>query len=219
MKKLIMIAVALFAACDTPTVPERFLRDVYDFRLLTPAPVTLRWPTGSTVRLFIVPDDDAARTQYLRDAVTHGIEVWNGAALYGEVTLVETSSLQEADVVVEYSHVVSPVELANCSPSGGIAVTTFCLTSDGANLRPFPLTGGGESGVKFVLTVRVTLQMTDVDVRRLVTHELGHVLGIAQHSRLSTDLLYDGTLVVDQPSPRDRATLQMLYHTVPDITP
>jgi predicted Zn-dependent protease len=215
----VALACTVLAACDTPTVPQRFLRDVYDFRLLTPDPVTFRWPTGSTVRLFVVPDDDAARTQYLRDAVTHGVEVWNQAAIYREVTLVETSTLQEADVVVEYSHVISPVELGNCPPSGGLAVTTFCLTPDGEHLKPFPFVSGGQSNVKFVLTVRVTLQTNEEDVRELVTHELGHVLGIAQHSAKQTDLMYGGTLLRDDPSPADRATLQVLYHTVPDITP
>lgn len=219
MKKLIVGLAALLAACDTPTVPQRFLRDVYDFRLLTPDPVTFRWPTGSTIRFYVVPDDNASLTQYLRAAVTHGVEVWNQAALYGEVELVETTTLQEADVVVEYSHVASPVELGSCPPSGGLAVTTFCLTEDGENLKAFPFVNGTQSRVKFVLTVRVTQQTSEEDVRELVTHEIGHVLGIAQHSPKQTDLMYGGTLLRDDPSPADRATLQVLYHTVPDITP
>ena len=220
MRRWTLAACALIAACDSPTVPERFLRDVYDFRLLTPDPVTFRWPQNSTVRFFVVADaGDAARTQYLRDAVTHGIEVWNQAALYGEIELMEAGSLQEADVVVEYSHVTSPLELSNCFPSGGLAVTTFCLTDDGEKLKPFPYTNGTLSRAKFVLTVRVTTSTTALDVRRLVTHEMGHVLGIGQHSPKQTDLMFGGALSRDDPSPADRATLQVLYHTVPDITP
>lgn len=215
-----LAACAILAACDSPTVPERFLRDVYDFRLLTPEPVTFRWETNSTVSFFVVADPGSAeRTQDLRDAVMHGIEVWNTATLYGEVELIEAGSLEDADVVVEYSHVASPLELSSCTPSGGLAVTTFCLTSDGSNLRPFPFASGGSSRAKFVVTVRVTQQTSALDVRRLVTHEIGHVLGIGQHSGKQTDLMFGGALSRDDPSPADRATLQVLYHTRPDITP
>jgi predicted Zn-dependent protease len=219
MKKFLLLGLVLLAACDSPTVPERFLRDVYDFRLRTPEPVTFRWELGSTVKFFVVADNDAARTQYLRDATVHGVEMWNQAALYGEVALAMAESIQEADVVVEYSHVASPVELSDCFPSGGLAVTTFCLTESGTNLKVFPFVSGTGSNVKFVLTVRVTPQTSETDVRRLVTHEIGHVLGIAQHSPKQTDLMFGGALLRDDPSPADRATLQVLYHTKADITP
>lgn len=219
MKKIILLGVALFAACDSPTVPERFLRDVYDFRLRTPEPVTFRWEIGSTVKFFAVADGDPARTRYMRDATVHGVEMWNHAVLYGEVALEMAESIQDADVVVQYSHVASPVELSGCFPSGGLAVTTFCLTESGRNLRPFPFVSGTGSHVKFVLTVRVTPQTSEADVRRLVTHEIGHVLGLAQHSPKQTDLMFGGALLRDDPSPADRATLQVLYHTEADITP
>lgn len=219
MKKLLLIACVFAAACDSPTVPERFLRDVYDFRLTTPEPLVLRWPAGSTVKLFVVDDADATRTRYLRAGAEHGIRVWNSAALYGEVKLVETTTLSDADVVVQYSLSESAVDLSACPPGGGLAYTTFCLTDDEAHLRPFPLTSGGDSGVKFVLTVRSLSSTDEVTVRRLVSHELGHVLGIAQHSLKLTDLMYGGTLNRDEPSAADRHTLQVLYHTDADITP
>lgn len=220
MKKIIMLVLLMAVACDAPTVPERFLRDVYDFRLQTPARRTLRWPSGTTVRVFVVADADATINQYLKDAVAHGIQVWNVAALYGEVELEQTSRLNEADVVVEYSLSTSPLDLSGCPPGGGLAYTTFCLTQNSEHLRAFPLTGGGASAVKFVVTVRTTSATDAATVRRLVAHELGHVLGIAQHSPKQTDLMYGGaTLNRDDASPADRATLQLLYHTLPDITP
>lgn len=219
MKKILITALVFAAACDSPTVPERFLRDVYDFRLITPDPLVLRWPAGSTVKLFVVADADATRTGYLRAAVEHGMRVWNTAALYGEVQLAETTTLGDADVVVQYSQSESPVDLSACAPGGGLAYTTFCLTGDEDHLLPFPLKAGGDSGVKFVLTVRTLSTTDEVTVRRLVSHELGHVLGIAQHSPKLTDLMYAGTLNRDEPSAADRHTLQLLYHTDADITP
>lgn len=219
MKKMLLIACVCAAACDSPTVPERFLRDVYDFRLTTPEPLVMRWPAGSTVKLFVVDAADVTQTQYLRAGVDHGIRVWNSAALYGQVQLAETKTVGEADVVVQYSLSESPVDLSACPPGGGLAYTTFCLTNDEDHLRPFALAAGGASAVKFVLTVRSLASTDEATVRRLVSHELGHVLGIAQHSPKLTDLMYAGTLNRDEPSAADRHTLQVLYHTAADITP
>jgi predicted Zn-dependent protease len=104
-------------------------------------------------------------------------------------------------------------------PSGGLAYTTFCLESGGDNLRAFPIKSGSASRVKFVLTVRTTSGTDAITVRRLVAHEFGHVLGIAQHSLNPVHLMYAGTLSRDEPHAADRATLQVLYHTDADITP
>lgn len=218
--RILAIACLLMSGCDTPTVPERFLRDVYEFRLLTPDPQVMRWPAGSTIKLFVVPDADATRTAYLRAAVAHGITVWNNAALYGEFQLAEAGSVEVADVVVEYSLTPSPLDLSSCAPGGGFAYTTFCLDpDDDSRLASYDLRDGTPSNVKFVLTVRSSSATDATNVRRLVTHELGHVLGIARHSPKQTDIMWEGTLNRDDPSPADRATLQVLYHTQPDITP
>jgi len=220
IKPFIVLALCVAAACDSPTVPERFLRDVYDFRLITPAPQVLRWPTGTKVRVFTVTDPNATIDQYLQDAMPHGVAVWNTAALYGEVELEEVDDVATADVVVMYSLSTSPVDLSGCPPGGGNAFTTFCLTPDNEHLRVFPLNGGGTSSVKFVVTVRTSSATDATTVRRLVAHELGHVLGIAQHSPKQTDLMWGGVaLQRDDASPADRSTLQVLYHTRADITP
>lgn len=219
-KRMLLLGFVLLGACDSPTIPERFWRDVYDFRLLTPQPMTFRWQQGSEIKFFVSADaSDATRTQFLRVSVTHGVEMWNQALLFGEAKLAVTESLMDADVVVMYSHGTAPVQTADCSPGGGVAVTTFCLTENGKNLRPFPLVTGSGGRVKFVVSVRVVPQTTETDVRQLVTHEIGHVLGISQHSPKQTDLMFGGALLRDDPSPADRATLQVLYHTRADIAP
>jgi predicted Zn-dependent protease len=208
----------LAAACDSPTVPERFLRDVYDYRLIVSGDLmTLRWPTGSTINVMTLGGADATRAAALSAGVAHAIEVWNNALLYGEAELAETTSIESADVVVRYSLSDTPLDLGSCLPSGGLATTTFCLTEDGFNLEPFPLQGGAPSRVRFVVTVRSTA--LTADVLKLVTHEMGHVLGIAQHSPFSTDVMYTELPNSDAPNSRDRATLEVLYHTEPDITP
>lgn len=211
----------LVGACDSPTVPERLLTEVYDYRLLTPEPQVLRWPLGTTVKVYLHPDADAARTAALEAGLENGIQVWNAAALYREVRLERTSELEQADAVLIYSNTLQPVDVSNCSPGGGLAYTTFCLDpQDASRLAVFPLRNSTETGkVKFLVTIRSQVTLDAESVRRLVAHELGHVLGIAQHSQRPTDLLYGNTLTRAEPSPADRATLQVLYHTRADITP
>ena len=219
MRKLLFLCI-LATACDSPTVPERFLRDVYDFRLRTPALRVLRWPTGTTVNVMALPDADATLSQHLNSAVEHGVRVWNTAALYGEVTLQQTDAIENADVLVQYSTTTSPLDINSCQRAGAQAETTFCQADDEDHLRPYPFASGGTSRVKFLVTVRTQAATDAATVRSLVAHELGHVLGIAQHSPKPTDLMWGGTpLNREDTSPADRATLQVLYHTIPDITP
>lgn len=219
MKRILLLCL-LAAACDSPTVPQRLLRDIYEFRALTPEPEVLRWPIGSTVNVFVVADADATNTQWLRDATSLGADEWNAAAIYGEVDLRVVNRVEDADVVVEYSAASSPVDVSGCIPSGSFAYTTFCLTSDRAHLTTFPLKDGSGGHVKFLVTIRSGYAPDVTTLRGLVAHELGHVLGIARHSPKSTDLMYGGTtLLRTDPSPADRATLQVLYHTEADITP
>ena len=218
-QRAILLLLALITACDLPLVPERRLRDVYDFRLLTPEPRVLRWPIGSEVRVYVAEDQDAARTAALHSALENGIRVWNAAALYGEVKLVQTRQLADADALLRFSSTLPPLDTGNCPPGGGLAYTTFCLDTSGAHLASFPQPNGGETRVKFIVTVRAQTTLDADAVRRLVAHELGHVLGIGQHSARQTDLLYGGMPARSDLSPADRATLQVLYHTRPDITP
>jgi hypothetical protein len=215
-----LLLTAGLAACDSPTVPQRLLTEVYDYRLLTPAPRVLRWPLSTTVRVYVAPGIDAAHTAALEAALENGVNVWNASALYREVRFERTSDLEQADAVLIFSNMLQPVDVSNCSPGGGLAYTTFCLDpQDNTHLAVFPIRNGGGGKVKFLVTVRDQAVLDVESVRRLVAHELGHVLGIAQHSQRPTDLLYVGELTRDEPSPADRATLQVLYHTRPDITP
>ena len=211
---------ALVAACDSPSVPERLITEVYDYRLRAAGLQVLRWPIGTTVRVYVAGDADPARTAALESALENGSNVWNAAALYGEVRLERTSNLQDADAVLLFSATLPPVETSHCPPGGGLAYTTLCLDpQDPSHLAIFPIRNGGGGKVKFLVTIRTVNPLDAEIVRRLTAHELGHVLGIAQHSSRPTDLMFPDNLTRAEPSPADRATLQVLYHTRPDITP
>src|SRR5690606_35192590 len=116
--------------------------DVYTFTLDTDPPAVLRWPTGSTVRLFIVESGDASRDELLVTSVAAGAAAWNAQALFGEFALAVVGRVEDADVVVSWSDAILPVETEQCRPQLQRAVTTFCITgfdTGGPTLTPFPL--------------------------------------------------------------------------------
>ena len=221
MRRAVLFFVLLAAACDGSIVAERRLQDVYDFRIKS-INKTVHWPVGSTVRVYVVDGPTTQQTDWLTSGVEHAATVWNAAALYGEVHVQRVSSAAEADAIVQYSFTSnSPVDVTGCLPSGPDAVTTFCLSAQQSDrLYVFPLKDGGSSHVRFVVNVRQSAAVDQETTWRLVTHEIGHVLGIAAHSTLETDLMYGGaTLLRNDPNDRDRNTLEVLYHTKADITP
>jgi predicted Zn-dependent protease len=55
-------------------------------------------------------------------------------------------------------------------------------------------------------------------MRRTVIHELGHALGIIQESPNASDIMAV-TPLASLPTQRDRETVQVLYHTVPNLRP
>lgn len=219
MKKLLLTLTVVLTACESTTIPERVAGEVYEYRLSTPELRVLRWPVGTTVRVHVAADAEAARTAQLESALTHAIDAWNDAALYGEVQLARTSTVESADAVLLFSSTAPPLDLSGCPRGGALAVTTFCLDpQQPSRLAILPLLNGGGGRVKFLITIAGVVSDDEL-LRRLVTHELGHVLGIAQHSPRSSDLMYGGTLTTAFPSAADRATLTLLYHTRPDISP
>jgi len=219
---LLIAAAAMTTACESATVPARDIASLYDFRLVTPAAdsLVLRWPVGSTIRVYVNRGTDMDRFNSLRSAFTSAAEAWQSAALYGEFRLTEVNSPENADAVLSWSGDLLPVTVSDCPPGGSRAYTTFCLDDSGEHLRPFPLVDSERTGtIRFLLTVRSTEGGVQSRVNALVAHELGHLLGIAQHSRVQTDLMYADQITHAAPNVRDRATVQVLYHTAPDITP
>jgi predicted Zn-dependent protease len=204
------------AACDSPTIPER--PDGYGFALPGPD-LVFHWASGTRVRVFVA-SEPASRAQGLADAFTAAARAWTVAAPLGEIVVERASSIATADVVVAWSDGPFPVATQDCTPSTGAAgVTTFCLTPDNGAFVRFPAADGGASDVIFLITISPAIAEDAVVRRRLVTHEIGHALGLFQHSPNAADLMFGGQLSVDAPSEADRATFYALYHTPSDLTP
>lgn len=210
------------AACESATLPERNPADVYDFRLDANPPLVLRWPSGSTVRVYVA-STDATRRPVLRSALQAGLAEWNRHALFGEYRLAETTELSDADVVLRWTDEASPVIMTGCPPASVRAVTTFCVASEDLEdgLAIFPLSGADEepSRVKMIVTILPSQAAIPGRVQMLVTHELGHVLGIGGHSADARDLMYEQELTTSVLSRRDLATIRLLYQLQPQLMP
>ena len=213
-----LLGMVALGACDSPTIPWR--AEPYDFTLATEPALVFHWPVGSTVRVY-VSDLPGVRQGLLRDAVAEGMAAWNRAVLYDEYRLEAVGSPAEADAVVVWADdPASPVVTDDCLPEVGRAVTTFCLEEENPELlKGFPLSDGADSSVRFVVTLGSREADDPVLLRRLVAHELGHVLGIFRHAPSPEDLMWGGQLSTATPSSADRHTVQVLYHTAPDLRP
>jgi hypothetical protein len=223
MKRLVLTAVLLVGACQSPIAPGRANADVYDFALPTMPPRVVRWPSGSTIRVFVAGGADVERHALLEAALDAGAAAWNRLATYGEFRIERTTHLVEANVVVRWSDAESPVDTRDCPPVVVQAVTTFCVdfTATPLRLTPFPLLSDVSSPSRVTMLVTILgTGMADAErVRRLVTHELGHVLGLARHSPVETDLMWGGEPMTSQPTQRDASSVQVLYHMRADISP
>lgn len=220
-RRALLAGLALLGGCESAALPPRQSADVYEFRLPTQPPLVLRWPSGATVRVYVAGGDVGTQASALEAAFERGAAEWNRQALFGEFRLVGTTDLGQADVVLRWAGQPSPVVLSQCEPAGTRAVTTFCAEDgDPVNgLAVFPRADGEPGRVKMVVTILSSQLTIPGRVDQLVTHELGHVLGIARHSDDARDLMYGGDLVTAAPSRRDLATLRVLYQTRPEALP
>lgn len=210
--------VAGLAACDAPTVAPR--TDLYDVTSSTFDGVIVRWPVSSTIRVHVV--DEVAGGGQLTSAAARGATAWNEAVLFGEYRLVLVEQPGDADVVLAWSDVALPVDTSECPPDlGRGGVTRFCPDQTETGLLPYPLLPGVEPGagsVRMVVLISAGVRQDPDGTRRIVAHELGHVLGILEHSAAAADLMF-GDPQTALPARRDRAAVQVLYHTPADIVP
>lgn len=223
---LLACAAVLTSACETPTIPGR--EEAYPFSYVA-GDLVFHWPAGSTVHVYVDESGDPARAALLTSAAAHAIAAWNDAVLFGEYRLVRAAALGEADVLLRWSDTELPVRTpdpARCAFHVGRAVTTFCpqfddATGSSGRLLVFPRVDVEEDGqqgrVRFVVTMS-TVEADGGRLKALVTHEVGHTLGILRHPGTNVGSSVMLELPTDSvPTPADRATIQVLYHTRADL--
>ena len=199
MNPRVALAIAvLTAGCSDIIPPSRTPRYLADA-----AGDTFHWPPDRIpVRYFVDPRGALPRL------VHNGLSAWQDQFLYGEFRAVVVADSTAADVIVRWQDSVPadvPPALGACD-----GVTTYVLDST--------KTMTGPEHVSLRVRLGYTLPQIAECVRRVVTHELGHSLGILSHSPATTDLMY-GTPAIERPTERDRNTAQVLYHTPPTIFP
>lgn len=212
------VSILSVTACETPTVP--FTSDQYDFRLVlaSAGSRTFHWPAGADVPVFVNGADVGGRPS-LSEALDGAGGTWTRAAVFSEVRLRRTVNLDEAVAVLQWSDTEPILSTPpSCTgPSTGAAYTRGCVNEAGDSLRTWARRDGGASRVRFTVVIEVLPELDAALVRRLVTHEAGHVMGILNHSNDPDDLMWGGILRTGELSSADRQTLRTLYQSPVDL--
>ena len=202
---VLLVAVCGLLACDVATGPRR--QSTYPFDLAATG-LVFHWPTDRLpVRVWVDPAAGPVRAY-----VSDGLQEWAAVFLYGEFRGVLVWDPAQADVLVEVNGATPPdVPRTNDPPVGACSgVTSNDRTPDNRLTGPFRVT----------LTWDGRFSATDVAncLHRVAAHELGHTIGLLQHSSSTLDLMFAFPEVAS-PSPTDRATVEILYHTPATLAP
>jgi hypothetical protein len=221
-------AALLVAACDAPTGDRE--EPTFDPRPVAMdatgqfRPFVYHWPLGATISVFVDPTAAPAGSD-LRSAFLDGAAMWTQALYYREATFALVSDPRDADVVVRYGEASRIVGSGSCAPPSGSAVgiTFFCADLAAKEFETLPLLGATAGGsaaghVKMDVAVYRARAADEATFRRLVAHEVGHVLGIGTHSPSAADLMY-AFPSVDAPSAGDARTLRYVLHQPADLRP
>jgi hypothetical protein len=206
------LTLTLGAACDAPSATRPEFG--YDPTSLTGG-VLYRWPAGSVVRIWVEPDSSSGIS--LLVAVARAVETWNAIPEFAEFKLERSASIFDANIVVYDRAVPNPMRGGTCLfDARGAGYTYFCLPPGNPRTAEQLTT---RSGAATTVTVIISMDRARVTTQAaydaLVSHEMGHAIGIGGHSDQATDLMF-GNPTVDFPSNRDRLTLQYLLGQRPN---
>jgi hypothetical protein len=201
------------AACGDIATPLR--NDFYEWRLIVPAAsgsgndsLSFHWPKERLpVRIWL---EDAAS---LPVNVPAAIATWRGAFLYNEFDATVVSDSATADVIVRAGSApgvqFSRTRLHSAFALACAGATDLDISDDHSQLR-LP--------VRVFIDPRSEPNAPDLPacLALTTTHELGHALGIWQHSDSATDLMFADPMV-DAPSDRDLTTAEQIYHVPSNV--
>jgi predicted Zn-dependent protease len=166
-----------------------------------------RWPTGTTIAVYVDPTAVAAGVD-LAGATASGMQAWKAALGGSQFTFRTATSPADADVIVHVSGAPRLVGLASCATPPDVAggVTFLCPARDSALTLPL-LAEPGTGRVKIDIAINPAATNATYSLLALVTHELGHAVGIGGHSTDSRDVMYAQPSAT-VPTQRDIVTLR-----------
>ncbi|MBI1966991.1 MAG: matrixin family metalloprotease [Gemmatimonadetes bacterium] len=198
-------ALAVLLACGEPAAPPRINTYAFDFN-----GDVFHWPAARLpVRFY------ADQRGHMRALVDRALQAWESQFLYGEFRGVLVPDSTDADVIVLWADSVPP----DVPPDTGTPV----FACSGVTTFSFDGTGTAIAGpLHAEVGVRIGQSYSDAQiaacVRRIAIHEVGHTLGLFGHSPYRGDVMWAQD-TVSLPSQSDRLTVEVLYHTIPNIAP
>lgn len=212
------LAAAAGIACSDIVAPTRSER--YDWRLLVPFDslgprvdtLTFHWPrTSLPVKIWV-------EDQYQLPArVREGIAEWKQAFLYGEWDATIVSDSTTADVIVLSTLPPPPIRAGLSAPRANASLVPSCQGATDVDT--------GATRRQLLLPIRTYVHPSlpgaaDIDacLRVVAAHEIGHTMGLFQHSTDTLDLMFSvpsSTFL----TVRDVGTAVNAYHFPSDMVP
>jgi hypothetical protein len=197
-------------SCSEATAPSRV--PVYEWRLVVETDtLSFHWPTSALpVRVWV--EDSLDMPLHIQE----GIATWRAAFLYGEYDAVVVPDSAAADVIVRVAY-APPKAIATV----GRLYTMFpgCEGVTYLDIDTVTTPSQLKLPIRIYLTPRSDPAQVDLSdcFRVTATHELGHSLGIFNHSSDPVDMMY-GQPVAQVLSARDINTAQVLSHWPSNVT-
>jgi predicted Zn-dependent protease len=204
----VLLAALAALACTDSGAPDRSDRYTW-YIVVPPDTLTFHWAASELpVRYWV---QDSAQAPAL---IQRGIGVWAGTVGSGSYRGILVTDSTTADVIVRVQ------------PLSPFVAAARLLAGPGTSCEAVTAVDTAATRFELQLPMRMDLNVTgdpltdsaQACLTRVAAHEVGHTLGLFQHSDDPGDLMYSFP-AVNRPSTRDANTVITLYGTVRNVAP